>query len=143
MRKSHKKVVVDTNVMLSDIVFGGKPRVLTALIVQNTITAYTSPDLLAELLRILKQKFLLTAEELRFIETKMKKNFKIVYPKRRMRVLKDEPDNRVLETALEGNCDFIVTGDKDLLKLGKYKNIEIISINYFLDSTKKNSQPSL
>lgn len=55
--------------------------------------------------------------------------------------IRDEDDNRVLEAAIEGKCNFIVTGDKDLLELGKYKRslrlrlkkIQILTPAQFLD----------
>lgn len=132
MVESHK-VVVDTNVLISAIVYGGKPRIITSLIIRGIIKAYISPDILAEVFRVLKQKFLLTTEELLFIELKIKKNFKIIYPTKKISVLADEPDNRIIEAAWEGKCQYIITGDKELLNLKIYKSIEIINVDHFLD----------
>ncbi|MBI2040465.1 putative toxin-antitoxin system toxin component, PIN family [Candidatus Microgenomates bacterium] len=53
-------------------------------------------------------------------------------PHETLHILRDEDDNRVLEAAREGNCDFIVTGDQDLLDLGKYKKIKILTSEEFL-----------
>lgn len=44
-----------------------------------------------------------------------------------LHILGDEPDNRVLETAIAGGADYIVTGDKHLLDLHEYEGIEIIT----------------
>jgi predicted nucleic acid-binding protein len=46
--------------------------------------------------------------------------------------LKDEPDNRVLECAVEGLCEYIVTGDKALLALNMYQNVRIVTVETFL-----------
>ncbi len=46
--------------------------------------------------------------------------------------VRDRDDNRVLEAAVEGDCDFIITGDRDLLELCKYKKIKIITPAQFL-----------
>lgn len=46
--------------------------------------------------------------------------------------LRDPADNQILETAVVGKCDFLITGDKDLLSLGKYNQIQIITPNQFL-----------
>ncbi len=48
------------------------------------------------------------------------------------RVISDEPDNRILECALKANADVLVTGDKHLLKLKRYKNFEIAKLSAFL-----------
>ena len=50
-------------------------------------------------------------------------------------VLDDDPDNRILECAIEGHADIIVTGDRAILKLGKYKNLHIITLRDYLEDT--------
>jgi len=53
-------------------------------------------------------------------------------------VIKDDPtDNKYLACALEGNADYIVTGDQHLLRVGEYKGTKIISPKEFLDILKK------
>ena len=46
--------------------------------------------------------------------------------------LRDSTDNQILETAVAGKCNWIITGDKDLLTLRKYENIKIVTPNQFL-----------
>jgi len=48
-------------------------------------------------------------------------------------IKEDPPDNRVLECAVSAGSDYIVTGDKDLLRLGRYDAIRILSVADFLD----------
>ena len=49
-------------------------------------------------------------------------------------VVKEDPsDNRVLECAVSAGSDYIVTGDKDLLRLGRYDAIQIVSVSEFLN----------
>lgn len=57
----------------------------------------------------------------------------MVSPKKRITVVRDSTDNKIIEAAVEGKCEYIVTGDKDLLVLGKYKNIKIVSPKEFLE----------
>lgn len=92
----------------------------------------TSLILLAELTEILIKKFNFDLGRIKQLEKITKRNFQIVHPKKTIKILVDEVDNRVLEAAIEGNCDYIVTGDKELLKLGLYKNIKIITADEFL-----------
>jgi predicted nucleic acid-binding protein len=47
--------------------------------------------------------------------------------------VKDEPDNRILECALAGRADAIVTGDRALLALGEYRGVRVISLRGFLE----------
>jgi len=53
--------------------------------------------------------------------------------KRKLNVIKDDPsDNRYLECALEGGAAYIVSGDRDLLDLGEYEGIRILTPSAFL-----------
>jgi uncharacterized protein len=58
----------------------------------------------------------------------------MVWPERRLRVLKDQPDNRILECALEGQAAAIVTGDREMLKLDAFEGVRILSLRAFLSS---------
>ena len=56
-----------------------------------------------------------------------------VKPRRRLNVVKDEPDNRILECALTGRADAIITGDRALLALGTYRGVRIVSLPDYLE----------
>src|SRR3989338_2793479 len=58
----------------------------------------------------------------------------VVTPRRRLKVLKDDPDNRILECAVTGKVNVIVTGDQAMLQLGIYRGIRILSSKDFLDA---------
>lgn len=58
----------------------------------------------------------------------------IVRPRRRIRVLKDEADNRVLECAVTGYADVIVTGDNDMLEVGAFQGVRLLSLRAYLES---------
>jgi predicted nucleic acid-binding protein len=49
-------------------------------------------------------------------------------------IFKDDPDNRILECALHGKADVLVTGDKGMLKLREHKGIKIISLKEYIES---------
>jgi len=55
-----------------------------------------------------------------------------VRPRQKLRVVKDDPDNRVLECALAGRADAIVTGDSALLGLGEFRGVRVISLREYL-----------
>jgi predicted nucleic acid-binding protein len=57
----------------------------------------------------------------------------MVAPRRKLAILDDEPDNRILECAVTGDADIIVTGDHAMLRLQKFQGIRILSLRQFLD----------
>lgn len=126
------KVVLDTNVLLSALIYGGKPEQIYRLVLTKKIRAIASPILLAELLEILTKKSSFYQREISQIMQKIRKSCKIVHPKKTIAILKDDDDNRVLEAATTGSCDFIVTGDRQLLDLKEYKRIKIVTPHQFL-----------
>jgi predicted nucleic acid-binding protein len=64
----------------------------------------------------------------------------VILPREKIAVLADEPDNRILECAVAGHADVIVTGDRAMLNLKKYTGIRILSLRQFLD---ENTPPAL
>ena len=52
---------------------------------------------------------------------------KLVAPQRKINIIKDDPDNRILETAIEGKADFIVSNDRHLLDLKEFDGIRIMT----------------
>lgn len=127
------RVCLDTNIFVSAFVFSGKPARIFDLATDKKIIAVTSPAIIAEVNKVLDQKF-------KWNEYDIKKQLKVisqvcelVTPQKRIRLLKYQPDNKILECALEGKADYIVTGDKKhLLPLANFKNIPIIIPKEFL-----------
>lgn len=126
------KAILDTNIIISGIGFGGKPREILHLLLEDKIEAITSPVLLAELEDVINKKFPKLAYGLSLINKQVQDKFKIVNPKKSLNVARDDDDNRVLEAAFEGGCRYIVTGDRDLLDLKTFKNVKIATPDTFL-----------
>lgn len=126
------KVVLDTNILISAIGFGGKPREIFLLVLSKKIIAVSSSIMLAELEEVVSKKFPRLEYDFHRVSRRINRRFKIVRPRVSLNVLRDEDDNRVLEAAKEGKCDYIITGDKELLKLKSFKNISIITVEQFL-----------
>ena len=131
------KVILDTNILISALGLGGIPRKVFILALEKKILAVTSPILIAELREVISKKFPKLSQHLPAIERVIKDSFLIVQPETIINILKDTDDNRVLEAALEGMCSFIITGDKELLDLGYFDNIEILTANRFLEKLNK------
>ncbi len=130
------KVTLDTNIIISGLGFGGKPREILHLILDDKIKAVTSPILLVELEDVITKKFQKLTYSIELVNKQIKRKFKIVKPKITLFVVKDEPDNRVLEAAIEGDCKYIVTGDKELLRLKSYQDVRIVTADQFLKLAK-------
>ncbi len=128
------KVVLDTNVIISAIGYGGKPGKVFLLALEEKIQGITSEILLAEVQEILTKKLSLLPGDLELTMAEIEDKFEVVAPRKTLRILRDEDDNRVLEAAVEGSCRWIVTGDKQLLALSRFRGIKIVSVGEFLKS---------
>lgn len=127
------RIVLDTNVLISGIVFGGKPGEVLEMIRSKELLGITSPVLLAELGDILSKKIMYPKSRVLQMEKKMRRTLQVVQPVKSINVVRDDDDNRVLEAAIEGKCEYVVTGDKDLLDLKSYRGIRILTPTEFLD----------
>lgn len=127
------RVVLDTNIFISAILYGGNPRKVVNLAVTEAIEVYISLELLEELGRVLKGKFTLSSFEIDTIISEIKDFTEITIPQVRFRVVKKDPsDNKVLECAVAAKANLIVSGDKHLLNLAKFRSIKIVNPAEFL-----------
>lgn len=135
------KVVFDTNILVSALVFpGGRAEAALLRIIEEHDQLLLSKPILDELLGVLARKFSRDAEELARTALLLSELALTVRPRQKLRVVKDDPDNRVLECALAGRADVIVTGDSVLLGLREYSGIQIISLRQYLgDESAKGS----
>ncbi len=130
------KVVLDTNVLLSALIFpGGPPEKIVGLARLREIQVFLSPDILTELRKVLRKKFQYSEEETEEFIQRILTFAQLVYPTERLQIImRVDADNRILECARESGADFIVTGDKrDLLPLKMFGNAPILAPAPFLD----------
>jgi len=123
---------LDTNIFLSALMFGGSPEVLVRAARAGRIQLFTSPQILAELAMILKKKFAWSGEDVVEAVIAVGRHADMVKPRQRLGVLDDEPDNRILECAVEGKADYIVSGDHHLLRLKRFGRIAILGASELL-----------
>lgn len=132
------KVVFDTNVWVSifmeDVLYDEFSQA------KQELTVYVSQDIILELSKVLlypkiskvlekngirqKDVIRVIVADCKMVESKMKLNI----------VDEDEEDNKILECALAARADFIVSGDRHLLGLGKFKRTSILTPREFFDS---------
>jgi uncharacterized protein len=128
------RVVFDTNIFVSALVIPGSQAEKAVLrIIEGTDVLLLSKEILDELLSILSTKFSRDKEEISRVAVILSEMAEWVETSEEINVLRDEPDNRILECAFSGDADIIVTGDKELLRLKRYKETEIISLKEYLE----------
>ena len=131
--KNKPRIVLDTNILVSALVFGGTPREVTGLIAKKAVIIVMSEETLTELRRIIAVKFPKFIPKTAQFEKLLRRYARWVpLGNHTVTMCRDPDDNTFIETALAGNCDYIVSGDKDLLSLKRYEHIQIISPAGFL-----------
>lgn len=128
------KAVLDTNVVISAIIFGGNPRRVLNLAIEGKIGLFFSEPMFEEIREILGgRKFRFTAPQLSAVERELEAISETVYPNESVNVVQDDPDDDLfIECALAADADYIVSGDKHLLDLKKYGKIKIVNAVGFI-----------
>jgi putative PIN family toxin of toxin-antitoxin system len=128
------RVVADTNVLISALLFGGVSDQVFLAGLRGEIQLITSDPLLKELERVLKNKFKLDVHFVREVIDEVRNVAEVVEVSSHIDVISHpDEDNRVLECAVEGKADFIVTGDtRHILPLKEYRGIKILSPSEFI-----------
>ncbi|NLU49333.1 MAG: putative toxin-antitoxin system toxin component, PIN family [Syntrophomonadaceae bacterium] len=125
------RIVMDTNVLVSAIGWGGLPgRILDSCIV-GKIALSISTDIIEELIDVISRPKLAVVAQHPDLEAVLLWLYgpnRLVYPQERLTVISDDPaDNRILECAVAANADFIVSGDNHLLSLKEFRGIPILT----------------
>jgi putative PIN family toxin of toxin-antitoxin system len=126
------RVVLDTNVIISALLFNGVPERVVLLLLGGDGIIVSSPFISEETSRILRGKFKVELAHLALLQQLLEQS-EMQYFQPYIHVLDDEPDNRILETAKTGNAGFIITGDRGLLAQASYQGIRILRPADFLE----------
>jgi uncharacterized protein len=131
---SASRIVLDTNVLISAIVFGGRPREVLEKVIAGRFTMAISAEMLAEFQGVLEgKKFRYPSDIVRTIVHELLAVSELVRPRMKVEQIKADPaDNRILECALESGAACIVSGDRHLLELGRFEGIPILDAAAFL-----------
>ncbi len=129
------RVVIDTNVFVSGLNFAGRPGEILELFIKGNIEVFISPFILSEIERILRERFEWSEGNIRSVLNQIKRQTILVHPKLKVTVIKwKDDDNRILECAIEGKVQYLISGDrKHLLPLKEYQGTKIISPFEFLE----------
>ena len=135
---SKLKAVLDSNVLISGLLWKGSPNQIIKLSENKYIELFSSPQIIEEVEDVLKRKLFVsrieaiktTIEEL--IESLLS-TVVIIHPKIKVNMVKeDKDDNKIIECAIQAEADAIVSGDNHLLKIKTAENIQIMTPTQFI-----------
>jgi len=127
------RIVVDTNIFVSSF-FGGNPRKVVDLWKNGSIFICLSPEIVDEYVAVLK-RLGVDKPHLKELFSLFSRGYQILFTSETLRlriVSKDPSDDKFIECAVALEANYIISGDKALLEIGKYIGIEILSPKRFL-----------
>ena len=128
------RVVFDTNIFISAFAIpGGHAEEAYLHAVRGTFELFTSVSILTETVNTLRTKFEWSEEKVQRVLRSISQAATVLKTQPHLHVLKDEPDNRILEGALLAKAEIIVTGDRHLLSLKRHRGTSIVKLADFLD----------
>ena len=121
-------VTFDTNVLLSATLWDASvAHKLLYDLIRKDVKIYSSQEIINEYQKILRRDFKFSDKEVTEITKKILIFAKIVQPKQKINIVKEDPDdNIIIECAIESKSEYIITYDKHLLNIKQYKQIKII-----------------
>jgi putative PIN family toxin of toxin-antitoxin system len=134
------RLVIDTNVVVSALLFGGVPGKLVPLWKSGRIRALASKEMIEEYLRVLTYpKFELSEEEINYLlYQEILPYFEIVWTKPGPVIVEEDPsDDMFIRCADAGKANTIISGDQHLLDLKSYGKIKILTPSQFLKQLPK------
>lgn len=128
------KIVIDTNVLISGVFFGGFPRKILISIVDRELTACATPEIVDEYEEIVQEMIDRKQGHInRNILIPLIKALEIIEPVTHVEISRDSDDDKFLGCAKDARAMYIVSGDKDLLVIGQYENIQIVTAKEFCE----------
>lgn len=127
------RIVLDTNILVSGLLYPGKPRRLIDLTIRGRIEAVSSIEMIDELRGVLsREKFGLSKEEQAAMIDFVIRLVSITVLKSKFKAVKDPDDDMVINTAYDGKAVYIVSGDNEVLELKQFGEIRIVKASEML-----------
>lgn len=128
------KIVLDTNVLISGVFFGGYPRKILSSIVARKMIACATAEIINEYEEIVKEMIDRKQGHInRAVLVPLIKAMEIIEPSSHIEICRDSDDDKFLECAKDSHALYIVSGDKDLLVIEKYEDIQIVTAKDFCE----------
>jgi len=132
-------VVLDTNVWVSALIWGGKPAEVVKAAEDRRLRIFISEEIVGEISRVLeypklKQAYLGGGLGRRDLMEAVLKVCRFVKVTKKVNIVEEHPaDNKFIECALAAHADYLVSGDKHLIKVARHEDIDIVSVGAFTD----------
>jgi uncharacterized protein len=142
MKLAAAKCSRQPNVLVSGLIYRrGKPHELLQRGLAGDVSLAVSQPILDEMAEVLVRKFGATPEEVAEALGIISQAARTVKPAVQLDVIKEDlSDDRILECAVSAGSDYIITGDKDLLRLGRYDGMRVLTVADFLDLLKAHAR---
>ncbi len=127
-------IVIDTNVIISGIFFGGYPRKILETVADKQISAYATTEIINEYYEIIDE--MIKRKQGRInnsVLSQLVSKLKIIQSSSSINICRDPDDNKFIECAIDANALYIISGDKDLLDIQKFNNIQIVNAKSFYE----------
>ena|ERR1700733_3684666 len=126
-------VVIDSNIYVSALVFGGTPKLTVQLATAGAFQLVVSKVIQAEVEETLARKFGWDVAHLAQVAAELWSDAHYVTPTQPVKASRDPDDDHILACAIEAHAQVILTGDGDLLSLHPYRDISILTPTQFLE----------
>ena len=126
------RVLLDTNVIVSALLYRGRPAQALIRCLDPDIVLVTSEYILSELEDVLRRKSDWSESIIFGSVERLRIASEMIAPSVQIAACRDPDDNRILEAAVDGDADFIVSGDADLLSMASFRGLQIVSVAEFL-----------
>ena len=125
-------IVIDTNVVISGTFFGGAPRRVVEAVVEKRVSAFATPEIVDEYSQIVEEMIRRKQGHLSpAILTPFIQSLRLIETTSEIKASRDPDDDKFIECAVDSKSLYIISGDKDLLVLKRYDDVEIISAAEF------------
>lgn len=134
MANSMVRVVLDTNILISGLLYLGKPKKLLDFALKGRMDIVSSIGMVDEFKRVIsREKFKLSVPEQEVLTTFIIRLSHMTSVKSGFKVVKDKDDDLVVNTAFDGKAAYIVSGDHHLLELKEFGRIKIVTASEMLE----------
>jgi len=129
------QVVLDTNVLISAILYGGKPRAILDAALSGSIEVFVSEAIIQEFQAVLlRPRFGLTVQFVHNVVAELTSLAEWVTPEQHHQVVIEDPsDNLILDCAVAAKAQYLVTGDAHLIGLQRFQEVAIITPQHFIE----------
>lgn len=128
------RIIVDTNVLISGVFFGGAPRKVIEQVASGHVSASATPAIIEEYDRVVQEMIRrkqgkLRTDALAYLMSRIE----VIEPRTVVEICRDPDDDKFIACAIDASALYIVSGDKDLLYLEAHQGIRIITAAEFCE----------